>query len=60
MTIDEAIKLLNKDIDDPGSVDIMNVNKAEELAIEALKRLEAIRLRDPIEALTKLPGETED
>ena len=41
MTIDEAIKILNRDIADPGSVSIEDVNEAEELGIEAL-----IRVRD--------------
>lgn len=29
MTLDEAIKTLQKDIDNPGSVDILDINKAE-------------------------------
>lgn len=37
MKLEEAIKLLQRDIDNPGSVDIMDINQAEELGIEALK-----------------------
>ena len=58
ITIKEAIKRLRQDIDNPGSVAIEDVNEAEELGIEALKRLKELRLLyfDPPREL--LPGET--
>jgi len=59
MTIDEAIRRLQTDIDYPGKIDIMDVQEAERLGIEALKRISKNRLVDnhPDQAL--LPGETE-
>ena len=60
MKINEAIKLLQKDIDDPGSVDIIDVNRAEQLGIEALKRLKISRDPSGVPSFTLLPGETEE
>ena len=59
MTISEAIRLLQKDIDDPGSVDIMDVAEAEKLGIEALKRIKACREPEGGSPLPLLKGETE-
>ena len=58
MQIDEAIHLLQQDLDDPVSVDISELNKAEELGIEALK--EVICLRSTYRTVVRplLPGET--
>ena len=44
MTIDEAIKALRQDLDDPGSVDYDWRAKAQELGIEALKRIREERV----------------
>jgi len=59
MKIDEAIRLLQGDIDYPGSVDIMDVNKAEQLGIEALKRINWLRQVNSQIGASKLAGETE-
>ena len=59
MTIDQAIKLLQADIDNPGSVAIEDVNKAETLGIEALKRVRDNRGECYTPISVKLPGETE-
>jgi hypothetical protein len=60
ISLDEAIKLLQKYIDDPGSVDILDLNKAEALGIEALKRLQFIRKYAKTSNWIRLPGETEE
>lgn len=60
MRIDEAIKSLQKDIDDPGSVDIIDVNEAEKLGIEALKLEKWRRGTIPSPVVILLPGETKE
>lgn len=60
MTIDKAIKLLRTDIDTPGEVDILDVHKAEELGIEALKSVKHSRSIFPDVEVDLLPGETKD
>ncbi|MBA7581907.1 hypothetical protein ES708_23821 [subsurface metagenome] len=60
MTIDEAIRLLQKDLDDSGSVDIMDLNEAQQLGIEALKRLKVNRVKYAFPHSMLLPGETKD
>lgn len=59
MNLEKAIELLQLDLDDPGSVDIMDLNKAQELGIEALKVVDELRQQgDPV-APDLLPDETE-
>ena len=60
MKIDKAIELLHIDINDPGSVDIMDLNKAQQLGIEALKYLQHLREGGWPGIISKLPGETEE
>jgi len=60
MKLEEAIALLQKDIDNPGSVDIMDVNKAEELGIEALKRIQYQHKYDKFRSFPPLAGETKE
>ena len=59
MKIDEAIRLLRSDIDNPGSVDIQDLNQAEQLGIEALGQFVLLRKAFPIFMYALLPGETE-
>ena len=58
MTIETAIKLLQKDLDDPGSVDITDLNRAQELGIKALERFRNLRAADHFVGLPLLKGET--
>ncbi len=60
MTIDKAIKELEEFTVFPHAVYPGRLMPSIKLGIEALRRLQAIRLRDSIEALTSLPGETEE
>lgn len=57
MKATEATELLQKDLDDPGSVDIRDLNKAQELGIEALKSVKLSRFIFPDVEVGLLPGE---
>lgn len=59
MTLEEAIRLLNRNLDDPGSVDIMNLNKAQALSIEAMAEVKRLRSYKSFHVLNLLPGEAE-
>lgn len=56
MTIDKAIELLSESANTGVTTFGQDFKDAERLGIEALKRLQAIRARDPLEAVTILPG----
>jgi len=58
--LSEAIELANKDIDNPGSVAIEDINEAEKLLIEAGKREVYNRKHQPFLVSGKLPGETNE
>jgi len=60
MKLEEAIELMQKDIDNPGSVDILDLYKAEGLGIEALKRIQKERLLGNIHPNDSLKGETKE
>ena len=60
MENNEAIHLLQQDLDDPGSVDIQALNKEQELGIEALKRIKKSRGDASRYYIGYLPGETEE
>ena len=59
MTIDEAIKLLQRDLDDLGCVDILDLNEAQQLGIAALVRIKTLRNENGA-ANYPLVGETGD
>jgi len=58
--LEKAIELLQKDLDDPGSVDIMDLNEAQALGIEALKRFRQNRNFKADIDLSPLPGEIKE
>lgn len=60
MTIDEAIKALQQDLDDPGTVDYNWRAKAQELGIEALKAILLAREGNYAAFKLPLPGETKE
>lgn len=60
MTIDEAIKLLDINRIETIHKGELRLAKAQELGIEALKRIEKIRERYSIWVTDFLPGETEE
>lgn len=59
MTIEQAIELLQLDLDDPGSIPIEGLNTAKALGIEALKTVHQIRHYPFPDSVILLPGETE-
>lgn len=60
MTIDEAIKELEKDIPPIPTVEWSKHTRAKALGIEALKRMKRLRDCYGEEAQRLLPGETKD
>jgi len=60
MTLERAIKLIQKDIAAPGSVDIIELNKAVKLGSEALKQVKESRFDPSTWIPQPLPGETKD
>jgi hypothetical protein len=60
MTLDEAIDLVQRDIDHPGSVPREVFVKAEALLIEAAKEYKEARMGKWYPPGHKLPGETEE
>jgi len=60
MTIEKAIELIQQDLDDPGSVDIMDLHEAQRLSIAATKRLQDMRISPCTTADETLPGETKE
>ncbi len=60
MTLDESIKLLEKYRHDHHSYPTDIMGKAEQLGIEALKRIKDYRKRSSTFATPLLPGETEE
>lgn len=60
MNLLKAKQLLQRDLDDPGSVDISDLNQAQELGIEALKRIQAYRQDMNPQWFEPLPGETSE
>jgi hypothetical protein len=60
MTIDEAIRILNLDIESGCSTPPANLDEAEGLGIEALKRIKDYRQRSSVRMTPLLPGETEE
>lgn len=60
MTLRKAIELLQLDLNDPGSVPIKDLNQAQKLGIEALKRLQEERKHLETAFTGLLPGETKD
>jgi len=60
ITLKRAIELLQKDLDDPGSVDILDLNHAQKMGIEALKRVAFLKQYEAYYVGGLLPGETEE
>ncbi len=60
MTVDEAIQLLTKDVEEGYYEAESPVEEAAKLGIEALKELKIIRESYPSKHFLKLPGETEE
>ena len=59
MKIDKAIETLNEDINHPTAQFMPDLQEAQKLGIEALKRVKEARTRVYFITRTPLPGETE-
>jgi len=59
MNLPKACEILKADLLEPGSVDKLDFQDAEQLGIEALKREMLFRERVPKKEWSLLPGETE-
>lgn len=57
ITISKAIAVLEIDLDDPGSVDILELEASERLAIEALKFRQRWEAQEGEAVFSRLPGE---
>jgi hypothetical protein len=57
MTIDEAIKLIQADIDDKDVEWDSSLGEAYKLSFEALKRIKVLRASELASPRTRLPGE---
>lgn len=60
MTLTKAIQLIQLDLDDPGSVAIEDLNEAQELSIEAMKRHKSRASLTFSGMMKPLPGETNE
>uniref|UniRef100_A0A6H2A1E9 Uncharacterized protein n=1 Tax=viral metagenome TaxID=1070528 RepID=A0A6H2A1E9_9ZZZZ len=60
MDIAKASVLLQQDLNDPGSVDIVDLNTAQELAIEALTYCQLLRETTPELGPALFYGETKE
>jgi len=60
MTTVEAIELLQKALDDPGSVDILDLNHAQSLGIEAIKFRQRWEQQEGESDFPLLPSETRE
>lgn len=57
MRVEKAIQLIQQDLDDPGSVNILDLNQAHRLALEGLKLIQEGRLKPGGMFFHDLPGE---
>jgi len=60
MTIDEAIEILQRDIDEHYCLEGKSVDEAHRLGIEALKTIKEMRHYPFPDGIIKLPSETEE
>lgn len=60
MKIEKAIEILTEDINHPTAQFMPELQEAEKLGIEALKRIREIRPFGNNPGISYLPGETED
>ncbi len=60
MTIDEAIKIKELEGDEFLRADPDEIDEADRLSIEALRRVKNNRLLSPTHTINLLPGETKD
>lgn len=60
MKLEKAIEILNEDINHPTAQFMPELQDAQKLGIEALKRIHAIRTHRSYSVQPSLPGETEE